>query len=184
MPDCSATMIKIGGTIATAEQFNELWTAIEQENVCAGDWAGDPLRYPIDLFAAIRAAAADGDRLRLYDNDQPWGKFEDIEAACQRLGLPYRRGDDGHYAYSAEQVAYVPAAKREIVCGGTLETGPAICLETLVRRLSSDGESALARMIEEYAAAFVIPPIAITAEAETAIRAAIRASISQEEPVT
>jgi hypothetical protein len=76
--------MRIGGKIKRSD-VKKLVEAIVNDG--AGiDWE------PVDeekALAAIEDAAAEKMHLSINANDQPWGRFEEVEALCHALGLTY-----------------------------------------------------------------------------------------------
>jgi hypothetical protein len=85
-PDCSATSIRIGGLIDEAAKAR-LIEAIASENV-RPDWGGafghGESSCDYTIADHIDEAIADGEPLKLYEDEQPWGKLEIICADAVR----------------------------------------------------------------------------------------------------
>jgi len=156
MSDRSAAVIDIGGHLDTIEKFNALVEAIDGE--AGTDW--ESLDDADRIAAALIHAAKEGATATFMDNQATGGHFPTIEGACEKLGLSFKRADDGHYAYSPINVAYRPEFG-EFSTAGTIEDGPSICLETLVRWRDA-GE--LDAKINTLVAAFDTPPLTIAPE--------------------
>lgn len=85
MPDCCSATIRIGGT-ASAVALDALRDAFTGYGVDLDDALDErePLFPHQGRYTGGTAATLD-----LSDDDQPWGKFADVEAICRRHGLPY-----------------------------------------------------------------------------------------------
>jgi hypothetical protein len=98
-------MIRIAGRL-TEEDVKRLAQTIEEESVALG-WDGGALDAD-EAEEEIRACAIKGKDLALYAEEQPWGRFQRLEAVCHELGLTYCRNDSGHYSYGAGVAFWKP----------------------------------------------------------------------------
>lgn len=154
MSDRSAMWIKIGGALKEedVEEFVELISTLGFEY---GDELGD------EAEDAIRSH--DGrSSLDLFVNEQSGGIDEDLEGFCRMHGLSYCRGDDGHYAYSAEMVLWLPGMEQPTSWTSDSENGGLYLSVTRIDELLKTGgldvELALMRQARNFAVPFSAPP--------------------------
>jgi hypothetical protein len=109
MSERYATWIRIGGRIKRP-QVESLLRAIRAAGVRT-DW-GDAYFEP-KTVEELQDALRDG-CLQLCDEEARGGEFPELERACRRLKLAYRRHAEGTCGYDAEMVDWRPGMKRPV----------------------------------------------------------------------
>jgi hypothetical protein len=109
MSERYATWIKIGGRIKRS-RVEGLLKAIREAGVRT-DW-GEPFFAPKTIKELLEACK-DG-WLQLCDEEARYGEFPQLETACQRLKLGYRRHCEGICGYDAEVVDWRPGVKAPV----------------------------------------------------------------------
>ncbi len=167
MSDRSSAWIYIGGPI-TEEGIKTLAEAIYNEGI-GDDW-DTRFKTEDEAEAHIRPAIEEGTSLHLFKNEVVGGYFGDLEATCRELDLTYRRGDNGHYAYSATAVFWQPGM---IKLPDSLEVGShaasnsddemLVGIASVIAVLDKEGPDGLAkwaRVLQEHFLAD-IPPLTL-----------------------
>lgn len=114
MADRFATQITIGGTFTltdqNAEAFDDFRSLLQE---LAPQW-GETNHYIPDI-SDLDEAMKDG---YIYgcDDDRSGGEFEDLEIACQALGLQYDRNHSPKYEYPGDFVAWRPGMESVHLC--------------------------------------------------------------------
>lgn len=158
--------ILIGGQLAS-DQLPKLFAAVQEDGVLDADHGGIGDRGELE-------ALIDGARpLLLVHPDASYGKLPALEAACESLGLTYRRESDAKYEYEAEIVSWAPGMAEPRWTQGS-QGGAAVIAIAAVRRLldtpaASDAE-VIARVGEMLAgyAPVEVPPLVLVATQGTA----------------
>jgi hypothetical protein len=150
MPDCSATSIKIGGTLKE-EHVEEFCELIRAEGL-GEDWdegLGEKAEEVIRGWDPKKP-------LILFDNEHPWGSCEELETFCREIGLAYCRADDGHYEWDGSVVFWKPGMAEEQDWIGTNDGEPCLSWKAIkAHRASNTLDAALALM--EEASEFPFP---------------------------
>ena len=114
MSERFCTWIEIGGQVDRS-QVGPLIKAITEMGV-ATDW-GEPTFEP-EVAQQLLDVRVDG-RLRLCDEQARYGEFPELEKACRRLGLGYRRHCEGWCGYDAEILDWRPGMDEPLARTGS-----------------------------------------------------------------
>ena len=107
MSEHIAAEIRIGGKMPLS-LVPELCQSIAHEAVALA-W-GDGRFSPTTKEELLEARENHGDTLllRLYDNEAPWGEFEQLEHFLREHGIAYDRLSDPKYEYMAQVAMFRP----------------------------------------------------------------------------
>ena len=108
--------IRIGGRI-NASKTKSLLKTIREAGASLG-W-GEPLFAPESTAELI--GKLQDDWLCLCDDEARYGEFPELEAACRRLGLGYRRHTEAACSYDAEVVDWRVGMNKPLVRRGSNE---------------------------------------------------------------
>ena len=108
--------IRIGGRI-NASKTKSLLKTIREAGASLG-W-GEPLFAPESTAELI--GKLQDDWLCLCDDEARYGEFPELEAACRRLGLGYRRHTEAACMYDAEIVDWRVGMDKPLVRRGSNE---------------------------------------------------------------
>ncbi len=160
MADRSAAQITIGGCIPSQEALWNLLHALTEDGA-GRDWMG--ALNGDEWASAIAAAVRAGTEIVATNCEIAGGEFSNIEGWCQEYGLPYLRADDGHYAYSAANVAFRPDLGDDdtVEVGGTIESGPCFPMSQFDVADAEEGNSAV-KLLAWYRQRFATPLPALT----------------------
>jgi hypothetical protein len=135
--DCSNASLTFGGEIPTAEDLIAICDLLA-ETAAGVDW-NEPIQDSPVWATHIVTAASSGSAVTIVENDRISGNFPDLENALTALKMPFRRADDGHYAYTPENAVFDGVTKYEAI--GTIDSGPAIPAQ-FVRNMLQKGDIA------------------------------------------
>lgn len=105
MSDRFSISIEIGGQLESSK-IQELIGKINSEDLSL-DWGESPVRLKTkkDLLNCISPT---GTALYFVDDERAWGNIDDLEQACQELGLVYKIIIEPRYEYSGELKFWSP----------------------------------------------------------------------------
>lgn len=174
MAEYIPAVIHIGGPLPD-DRLSELFAAAVEDGVTNVD--GGPIGDEGDLEALI-----DGKRpLMLMDPDASYGRLPALEAACEHIGLTYRRSSDAKYEYEAEIVSWAPGMEEPRWTRGSQDGTAVIGLATVRKLLdapaASDAE-VVARLRVEVArhAPIQVPPLVLVDVATDADAGAVESA--------
>ncbi|MCK9549534.1 hypothetical protein [Aquamicrobium sp.] len=148
MADRVSASIQIGGTLCAAD-YAELAEIIASEGLSI-EWDGE-------IFEPEHRKP--GEPLQLYAHDVAWGRFEQLEARCLEMKLPFARWSGAYPGqWGAERVVFT--GEGEPTSYPADEDDYVVMARGTVERLGSI-EAILASF---DAADFVVPPLAIEGE--------------------
>lgn len=115
MADRFATQIEIGGTFTLTDQnVEEFENFVSLLQSIAPNW-GEKTYYLPDI-TDIDETINQNSFIYGCDDQKSGGEFEDIEIACQELGLSYDRRTDPKYEYDGESVYWRPGMENSHLC--------------------------------------------------------------------
>ncbi len=145
MGEYMSAEINIGSPL-TADGRLRLIAAVLADNPRVGDWAGEYVTEE-SLAAAIDLAVAEGTTLALYDEQASWGKFEETEEVCEKLGLNYLRECEGNEEYDPEKVWWAPGMEGSETCLATASGSLALLAEDVRKAIDEGGLAAVEALL-------------------------------------
>src|SRR5579859_5743472 len=149
--ECFYTRIEIGGEL-NRDSLVRLLNAIGE----SGAWFD--LAANEDETAHIEETSQDMRPLELSNDDQPWGRFEDLEAFCRGNNLTYRRETSPKHEYEGVIAFWRPGMEQAVETPMDQDRGPYIALAELKAR--SEAGAYLADVVKSIEdATGPVPPI-------------------------
>jgi hypothetical protein len=152
MTDRVSASITLGGTL-TASQYAELAEIIADEDLSL-EWDGE-------RFEPQHRTV--GESLSLYAHEVAWGRFDNLESWCIRMGLPFARCSGAYFTeWGPERVVFT--GRGEPTSYPTVEDDYVVIGRDAAEKLGSI--AAILAYFDE--ADFVVPPLVVEGDPDTA----------------
>lgn len=113
MPDCMSAYLELGGTVPE-NRLAELAEKLSRQG--GPEWGEYYAGHRFQVEADLRTASSQVRPFVIYDDEAPWGQFEELESLCQEIDLTYRRHRCAKYEYDAVWQWWRPAMDEPAYC--------------------------------------------------------------------
>ncbi len=140
MADRMSAYIEIGGELPEFKLSRLAGPVARQGGSQWGEYyTGDQSQVVADL----RTANSQVRSFILYDEEAPWGQFDEVESVCRGLDLTYRRHCCAKYEYDAVWHWWQPDMEKPACCLASQEGSALIEVDELRQQLAAASLEAL-----------------------------------------